>query len=198
MMNWESESGNYWIKPSIDKEPVHVYCNMEIQDGMWTLVYLYTLTNYDNFYTLANAVSPRPGWPASKADVQISTKSPINGLGAVDYSLWKHIGGNFIITSNINDWIVCNPGTGSLVTPVNGSIYCTNFMDVSSNCSGFAPSHIAWTSCGPKLYHGNTIMYFFDGSSTSCFPTHNSCEMSWINNYKKGVADPHGAIYLRP
>ena len=56
MMNLESESGNYWIKPSIDKEPVHVYCNMEIQDGMWTLVYLYTLTNYDNFYTLANAV----------------------------------------------------------------------------------------------------------------------------------------------
>ena len=195
MMNPEAASGNYWIKPRPDRQPVHVYCDMETQDGMWALVYRYTFTNYKNFYTLVNAVSPRPAWPASEADVQISTDSPTVGLGAVDYSLWEYIGSSFMITSNINDWIVCYPGTGSLVTPVNGSIACTNFMDVTTNCSG-TPSQIVWTPCGPRLYHRNT-MYFFDGSSTSCFPTHNSCDDSWKNNYKKGVADPHGSIYLK-
>jgi hypothetical protein len=198
MMNWEAKSGNYWIQPVLYREPILVYCDLETDVGMWTLVYSYTFTRYDNFNNVENAVFPRPDWPASEADIQISTTSPAYGLGAVDYSLWGHIiGRNFMITSNINDWIVCEPETGSLVTQMNGSISCRNIKDVASNCSGFAPNQIVWAPCGPKLF-GRSTMYEFDGSTTSCLPVHNPCEDSWMDNHEKGVQNPGGHIFLGP
>ena len=197
MNNWESASGSYWIKPLQDKDPIQVICDMETDGGMWTLVYQYTLTNYENFNSLNNAVFPRPDWPANEADVQISTNSPVNGIGAVNFSLWKHIGSVFLIKSNINDWIVCTPETGSLVRPTNGTISCRNINDVTtSECTPFAPTKITWSPCGPKLAFKNT-MYFFDGSTSDCWPTHNPCENSWMNNYETGISEPGGYIFLR-
>ena len=197
MNNYDAVSGIYWIQPTTDREPVEVFCDMETEGGMWTLVYSYAFIDYANFNNTSNALFPRPDWPASEADITISTISPVFGLGAVDYSLWEHIGYNFLIGSVINDWIKCGPETGSLVTPNNGSIYCENIKNVASNCSGFAPSQIVWTACGPKLFGRNT-MYLFDGSSTSCWPVHNPCEDSSLDNHKKNVENPRGFIFLRP
>jgi hypothetical protein len=196
MKNLNAESGIYWIQPNSDKDPIEVFCDMEMEGGMWTLVYSYVFTDYANFNNASNALFPRPDWPASDADVTISTTSPFFGLGAVEYSLWEYIGKNFLIVSNINDWIYCQPESGSLVTPNNGSVYCENIRNVTSNCSGFAPSQISWTPCGPRLFGENT-MYFFDGSSTSCWPVHNPCNDSWFNNHEQNVENPSGNIYLR-
>ncbi|CAB4045224.1 Hypothetical predicted protein [Paramuricea clavata] len=195
MNDMDAPSGTYWIKP--DREAIYVYCDMDTHGGMWTLVYRYTFRSYYTFNTVTNAVFPRPGWPASDADIQISENSPAFGLGAVDYSLWEYIGGNFLIQSNINDWIFCRPNSGSLVTPINGTIECENIKNIASNCSGFAPKQIVWTSCGPRLFGQNT-MYFFDGSSTSCWPIHNPCKETWMDNHEKGVENPTGFIFLRP
>ena len=82
---------------------------METFPGGWTLVYSYTFTNYNSFSSLSNAVTPRPNWPASGANVPISTTPPLSesSLGAVNWNLWKDIGKEFMVKSNINDWVVC-------------------------------------------------------------------------------------------
>lgn len=164
---------------------------------MWTLVYRYKFTeNEGNFFTTANAVYPRPDWPASDADVAVSKVSPTHGIGAVEFNMWEDIGSTFLITSNINDWMVCTPMGGSLVRPANGTIKCQNIKDVALACSNKAPEKISWRPCGPRLFYMNT-MYLFDGSTTTCFPTHNPCTDRWRNTFKTGVENPGGSIYLK-
>ena len=170
---------------------------MTTDGGTWTLVYNYTFIHYENLHKLGNALVPRPSWPSSISDVQISKTSPVDDYGAVDYSLWQFIGKDFLVKSNINDWIICRPQTGSLVQPVNGTIDCRNIMNVTSACTGFSPKSITWSKCGPILYAQNT-MYNFDGSTTRCWPTHNPCKETWRDNHKKNVERPSGYIFLRP
>ena len=92
---------------------------METQQGGWTLVYSYTFTNFNNFYSKTNAVTPRPNWPVREASVPVSTTPPLDewSSGAVDYNLWREIGHEFMVKSNINDWIVCKPNGGNDVFP---------------------------------------------------------------------------------
>jgi hypothetical protein len=170
---------------------------METRGGGWTLVYSYTFTNYNSFRSSSNAVTPRPNWPASDANVPISTTPPLNesSLGAVDWNLWKNIGKDFMVKSNINDWIVCQPNGGSLVTKTQGSMSCQNIRNVATACSGVAPNRINWGSYGPSL-HASSWYYFFDGDTGGSFPTHDPCGKNRIN-HKKGVGNPGGQIYLR-
>ena len=39
---------------------------------------------------------------------------------AVDFSLWKHIGTEFLVKSNFVNWYHCVPGNGSLVDMKEG------------------------------------------------------------------------------
>ena len=116
-------SGIYSIQPAVNKI-FQVYCDMETEWGGWTLVYSYTFTNYNSFSSSNNAVTPRPNWPVWNADVPISTTPPLNesSLGAVDWNLWKNIGKEFMVKSNINDWIICQPNGGRMDTEENGLI----------------------------------------------------------------------------
>jgi hypothetical protein len=100
-----------------------------------------TFTNYNSFNSPSNAVTPRPNRPASYANVPISATSPLNesSLGAVDLNLWKNIGKELMVKSNINDGIVCQPNSGSLVTKKDGSMSCRNIKNVATACSGLAP-----------------------------------------------------------
>ena len=148
-----ADSGAYWIKPASSKL-FQVYCDMETLAGGWTLVYSYTFTNYNSFGLWSNAVTPRPNWPASGANVPISTTPPLSesSLGAVDWNLWKDTGKEFLVKSNINDWVVCQPNGGSIVTKKQGSLSCQNIKNVATACSGSAPYRIFWYSRGPSLH----------------------------------------------
>ena len=151
----------------------------------------------DSFSSSSNAVTPRPNWPVSNANVPISTTPPLSesSFGAVDWNLWKNIGKEFMVKSNINDWIVCQPNGGSLVTKTNGGISCRNIKNVATACSGVAPNRMNWRSYGPSLFAAS-FYYYFDGNTGSNWPTHDPCGKN-SQNHKKGVSNPGGQIYLR-
>ena len=170
---------------------------MQTLGGGWTLVYSYTFTNYSSFNSKSNAVTPRPNWPANRANVPISTTPPLSesSLGAVDWNVWKDIGQDFMVKSNISDWIVCQPRDGSIVTRKHGSLSCQNIKNVATACSGETPSEMYWSFRGPNLY-ASWRYYYFDGDTRRDSPTHDPCGRG-RQNHKKGVSNPGGQIYLR-
>ena len=84
-----------------------------------------------------NAVEPIPTWPVTvSGQVATSTTPPsdINQYGALDFPLWQNIGEEFMVKSNINNWIACLPGTGSFSRFIAGSLTCRMIKSITINC----------------------------------------------------------------
>ena len=161
---------------------------------MWS----YHFTDYSNFKSRSNAITPRPNWQVEKeTDVNISTTVPLSETqyDAMNFSLWKNIGSDVLIKSNINNWMTCKPGRGSLVEWVAGSMACHLVKAVNPKCTGTVPDKLQMKSRGPALFY-SSMYYYFDGYKGSHWPAHDPCGKNTPNQLE-GVENPHGNIYIR-
>ncbi|KAL9960234.1 hypothetical protein ACROYT_G033665 [Oculina patagonica] len=136
-------------------------------------------------------------------DVPISTTPPLNetDYNALNFSQWKQFGRQVLIKSNINNWLICHTGTGSLVDWQEGSVSCQIIKRVTDTCNDtlapyrFTPSQ----GYGPKFYsssYGGSAYYYFDSFTSNHWPTHDPCGTT-LKNQLKNVANPHGNIFIQ-
>ena len=74
-----------------------------------------------------------------------------------------------MVQSNINSWITCSSGSGSLISPKEGSLNCEMVKPASNaaklGCAKTVPNKITWSGYGPYL-SASSLFYYWDGEKS--------------------------------
>ena len=117
--------------------------------------------------------------------------------GAMDFSLWREIGTDFLVKSNINNWISCSEDGGSLVTQIEGGLNCkVEKIIVPGLCEQVKPYRLAMQGGGPALY-ASDFYYYFETAMNTYWPVADPCGRK-STNHLEDMNDPSGWIYIRP
>ena len=113
----------------------------------------------------------------------------------MNFSLWKRLGRQVLIKSNINNWLVCHPGSGSLVDWQEGDVNCTIIKHVTDPSHEVVPSKFSTFQNGyGPLFALSDFYYYFDGYTGKHWPTHDPLG---TNSPNQKTPDPHGNIFIR-
>ena len=108
-------------------------------------------------------------------DLPISTTPPLNktDYNAIAFSLWKQLGSQVLIKSNINNWLKCDPGIGSLVDWKSGTVNC-KINQVNQETFKFSrppPStFFSPGNHGPMPKTEDCMYYYYDGYTRDDWP----------------------------
>jgi len=207
-------SGRYWLSPKDNGLPFIGYCDMDNEGGGWTLAYSYTFTNFHKFRGSDNTITPVPSWMKSSKITSrigvVSTRPPqdLKDYGAIDYSYWQFLGNEFMVQSNINDWLICKSRSNvTIFEPVEKrrkytyySVICKNIRDVTSKCDRNVPNTLVWTEYGLSLIvlerrFARGTYYSWDTERTG-WPVHDPCATT-RQKHNKAISEPFGAIFIR-
>ena len=104
-------------------------------------------------------------------------------------------------SSDINNWIKCQPGTGSVVAKREGTVTCQSVKIVVNKCTNVVPAY--WLTSLPNGFGFNadssmtSTYYFYEGSTqTLNWPTHDPCGSNQPNELDN-VQNPHGQLWIR-
>ena len=156
--------------------------------------------NYNSFTSGSNYVSPSPSWSYSSHAPTVSTTIPLSEeeTGALEFTKWAEFGEEFLVKSNINNWVTCSSNGGSLSKLEHGSVKCKIAkIIVPGVCEDVVP-HILIV---PPTWHGPTLFarefyYFFDVGPASYWPVADPCG-SRATNHLPNIPNPSGWVYLR-
>ena len=169
--------------------------------GGWTLVLSYSFTNYSLFRDRSNAITPRTNWPVwfyKYVHVPVSSTPSLNETyyKAVNFSLWKKLGRQILIKSNINNWLVSDPGNGSVVNWQDGDINCMIIKYVTNTCKETsAPSFFgSGLGFGP-IFFIHSCYYNSNNLTEYDWPVSDPCGKGELDQLN-GVAEPRGNIFI--
>ena len=115
----------------------------------------------------------------------------------MDFNLWREIGKDFLVKSNINNWISCSEDGGSLITQTEGGLKCEVEKIVAPGvCEQVKPYRLVMHTYGPSLYASH-YYYYFETSIVENWPVADPCGRI-STNHLEDVNDPSGWVYLRP
>ena len=171
---------------------------------MWNtilkFVCIFRWMDYNNFDAGSHYLAPSPSWPYSTIAQSVSTKIPLSEdqTGALTFSIWSELGEDFLVKSNINNWIACSPNGGSIAEYKHGSVKCKLVKIVVPGICEDVVSHILRIGSGRKgpALGARHYYYYFELNSMIDWPVADPCGLS-ETNHLQNVPDPSGWIYLR-